>query len=562
MKYSRQSRAKSAPGQAPVPGEDGSEILPDPSARLPAGGGRLIQAWFLARAAETPDAVAITHEGVNWSYAQVERRSRALAHRLRRAGVTTGDRVAILAERGPELVWAILAVARLGGVFVVLDSAYPEGRLATLLEICAPKALLLAGGLSQIAIADRLAQPHGLPVAQAGPGSEGPPGEADNLDQASAQAPAYFLFTSGSTGHPKCVACSHIPLSRFVAWHADTFGLGRKDRFTMLSGLSHDPLLRDIFTPLSLGATLAIPRQSTITEPGALRPWLRQVGATVAHLTPAMGHLLAAGGARGPKLPELRHLFWGGDQLSPKLLDEVSQFAPGAAHTNFYGSSETPQAAGFHRHERVGDWPSVPVGRGSDGFQLLVVDEAKQPVGVGEPGEIAIRSNYLSLGYVEQGRLTPPDDRGIDAHGDRNIYYTGDRGVRLPDGNVLMVGRADDQIKIRGYRVDLSEITTALLALPGVRSAIALAIGEGPQKRIDAFIATAQPSPQLEANMAKTLAASLPGYMVPSRIWLFKDHLPLLPNGKVNRQALRAHAETEAAGPAASDIEGEGLSTA
>ena len=519
--------------------------LPDPAAVLPSGEGELIHLQVLARAAETPHAPALVFDGVTTSYGDLEQRSRALAGRLWEQGIRPGDRVAILAERGPALIWSMLAAARLGAVFVVLDAAYPEARLLGLAEIAAPQAVVRAGAETLAATARRLAGDLPLIDASEDGAPASPP--APTLDQGSPDDPAYFLFTSGSTGTPKCVACTHRPLSHFVAWHIATSGLSGSDRFTMLSGLSHDPLLRDIFTPLSLGAALMIPRQADITEPGALAPWFEKTGATVAHLTPAMGQLLTANGSRTHHLPKLRLLFWGGDRLPPARIAEVARLAPKAQHANFYGSTETPQAAGYFRHDGA-DWsPWLPVGRGTDGFQLLVVDEDRRPLGSEAEGEIAVRSNYLSSGYVREGRILPPGDRGSDPHGVANIYYTGDRGRYLPDGNVMILGRADDQVKVRGYRVDLSEITAALSALPGVAGGFAVATGEGAALRIVAF-AAGRADPR---TVSQALAERLPSYMLPHEVRPL-ERLPLLPNGKVDRRALQQlAAEAPPAPPAA-----------
>ena len=514
-------------------------LLPDPAAPLPRGGEALIHAAFLDRARETPQAVAIEHNGATVTYGELERGSRALAQRLRAAGLGPQDRVAILADRGPELIRAMLAVSRIGGVFVTLDSAYPEPRLASLAEIAAPRGIVTAGAPGLTPLAERLAQPLRATVLRAGSPAHRADAELTGLDQARPDDPAYILFTSGSTGRPKGVACSHAPLSRFVGWQAAAFGLSARDRVTMLSGLSHDPLLRDVFAPLSLGATLVIPDQATILEPGALARWLRDAGATVVHLTPALGQILAAEAARSQPLTALRRMFWGGDILRPTLLAQLAALAPNAEHVNFYGCTETPQAAAFWRFDGDANWAAAPIGVGVDGFQLLVVDPAtKAPLGIGEVGEIAVRSNFLSLGYVDAGRIVAPTDRGADG----DIYYTGDRGLYLPDGAVLMVGRADDQVKIRGHRVELAEVTAALLARPQVRAAIALPTGQGAQMRITGFVAGPRQSAFDEAEMRDALAARLPDHMVPHAIrWV--ETLPLSPNGKVDRGALVAQLE-------------------
>jgi amino acid adenylation domain-containing protein len=503
-------------------------VLPDLSEPLASGGGELVQAAFLRRAAETPDADCIAYAGTTWSYGEVERRSRALAGQLLAAGVQAGDRVAVAAERRPELIWTLLAVARLGGVFVVLDSAYPPARLATLIDIAAPRALVPAGGPEATALAHRLGRDASVQVIEP---AEGEARDTPGLDAASPDSPAYILFTSGSTGRPKGVAASHVPLSRFTAWQAAEFGLTASDRFGLLAGLSHDPLLRDIFTPLGLGATVVIPDAQTVVEPGALAQWFRKAAISVAHITPALGQVLLAGAAKVRTLPELRRLFWGGDLLPTQLARDMAGLAPNAEQSNFYGATETPQAVAVFRNPDQTGGRNAPIGRGVNGAQLLVVDAEGRPVGVGEAGEVAVRSSYLSLGYIEAGRVVPPLDR--------TLYRTGDRGFHLPDGDVLLLGRADDQVKVRGHRVELAEVAAALKAQPRVGEAIAVAAGEGTALRIFGFVSPARGAPPGEAELMAGLAVRLPAYMLPRAVRVL-ERLPLLPNGKVDRQALVA----------------------
>lgn len=501
-------------------------VLPDPSEPLPSGGGELIQAAFLRQAAETPEADCIAHAGTTWSYAEVERRSRALASQLHAAGVRPGDRVAVVAERRPELVWTLLAAARLGAVFVVLDSAYPPARLATLIEIAAPRAIVPAGGPEALALARRLGHEGSVETIEP---LERDAGDVPGLDAASAESPAYILFTSGSTGRPKGVAAAHAPLSRFTAWQAAAFGLTASDRFSLLAGLSHDPLLRDIFTPLGLGATVVIPDAQTLVEPGALAQWFRRAGVTVAHITPALGQVLLAGAAKVRTLPDLRRLFWGGDLLPTELARDMAGLAPKAEQASFYGATETPQAvAVFLNPDRAGG-RNAPIGRGVNGAQILVLDAKGRPAGIGEAGEIAVRSSYLSLGYVDAGRVVPPVERGL--------YRTGDRGFYLPDGDVLLLGRADDQVKVRGHRVELAEVAAALKAQPRVGQAAAVAVGEGAALRIVGFAAPSGGASPGEAELMAGLAARLPASMLPRSVRVL-ERLPLLPNGKVDRQAL------------------------
>jgi amino acid adenylation domain-containing protein len=489
---------------------------------------------FVDWSRRTPTRPALIYEGDVETYAELEANSRSLAARLFQTGVRAGDVVAILAERGPTLVRAVLAISRLGGVFVVLDASYPDQRLRTLIAICRPKLIVCAGGEPLARRSQGLAASEGLAVFDAsapGPFSEAPTLE---LDVASAERPAYFLFTSGSTGRPKCVACSHRPLSHFVTWQADVFALTANDRFTQLSGISHDPFLRDVFTPLSIGAALHIPTQATLTSPASLALWVKSVRATVAHLTPALGEVLAAGRSRAGELADLRLVFWGGDQLRRSLTRDLAALAPRAEQVNFYGCTETPQAACYHRIDPGEDRGDVvPIGRGADGFEVTLVDEQKRRLEDGV-GEIAVRSDFLSLGYVEAGVVQPPTDRGV--------YYTGDRGFLDANGDLVWVGRRDDQVKVRGFRVDLSEITAALVSHPQAASAIALAVGEGESLQIVGFVAAGGAAALSSDDLQAHLSERLPPYMAPAQLLILPD-LPLLPNGKVDRRSLVAAAQ-------------------
>lgn len=522
---------------------------------------QLIHDAFIRTAAAFPGNVAVTCGDAAWTYAELEQKSREMAAALVRQGMAPGDRVAILAERRPELVWTVLGALRAGVAFVIMDWSYPAKRLETFISTCRPRLIIPAGGDEVRALAKDLAEEQSVQIFAAQTES----GHSDAQSEAIAQPAirpdtdiAYMLFTSGSTGTPKGIACNHAALVHFIGWHTKQFGLAASDTFSMLSGLSHDPVLRDIFTPLSIGATLAVPRQCEITEPGRLRSWLEKNLVTVAHLTPPMGQLLLASGPNAVTLPKLRRMFWGGDQLSPKLLESVSRFAPNAEHVNFYGCSETPQAVSFYRFQHDEGWTSVPIGGGVEGFKVLVIGPDRQPRFDREPGEIAIQSRFLSLGYVRDGAVIEPQDRGIDEMTGEAIYYTGDQGRYLQDGNVLMMGRGDDQIKIRGFRVELSEISGALQACPGVQMAVALPFRDGDRASIEAFVAHDDTIRLDQETIASRLAQTLPSYMMPRKIWLFETKLPTLPNGKIDRAALIDHvrkagiAETNAQRPAGS----------
>ncbi len=448
------------------------------------------------------------------------------------AGAGPGRVVAILAERGPKAVVAALACARAGAPFVMLDLAYPRDRLAALAAVCRPKLQLIAGDTDGLA---GCGPSIAIDLDGAAPAPDIPP------PAVSPDAPAYLLFTSGSTGAPKCVACSHRPLVNFVDWQARTFDLGADDRFTLLSGLSHDPVLRDIFTPLSLGASLHIPTQTTLTEPGALAAWFAEVRPSAAHMTPPLGHLLTAGG-KSERLAELRYVFWGGDVLRLQHIEALAALAPAAESVNFYGATETPQAAACFRVPKGFAEDRAPIGTGIDGFELEIRDEAARRAPGEAAGEIVVRSRFLTLGQVRDGVL--PWGRAAT----ESYYATGDIGRRRPDGHIAIQGRRDDQVKIRGYRVELAEITACALGAPGVAQAVTLNVGEAGEARLCAFIEPSGRSADAAAVRAH-LAARLPAYMVPAEIEVLAK-LPLLPNGKLDRQALIAGGRAPAAAPA------------
>lgn len=504
----------------------GALLPPPPPLRTPERSAetdaRLFDA-FLDQAARHPGRTALIGSGRTFTYGEVEAASGRLAARLVSAGLGPGDRIAYLAERGPQMVITMLAVLRTGATMVPLDASYPDERIKTLLSVARPVAIVLprvgetpawAAGIREILYAN-------VPVRRT------PPVDPAALRAGSPDAPAYILFTSGSTGTPKGIATSHRPVLNFLRWQREAFAVGPEDRFTNLCGVAHDMMIRDVFQPLSVGAQLAIPEQETIFKPGALLDWCLAQQPTVTHLTPAMGKLLALACKPGQTLP-FRAMFFGGDRLTPEVASRMSELAPAAEIVNFYGATETPQAAAFHRCDPFKTWQSHPVGRGIDSFELRIVDEARRPAPDGAPGEIAVLSPYLSLGYVDGADIRP--------HATPGAYFTGDLGMTLPSGDVMFLGRADDQVSLRGYRIELEEIAAALRAAPGVREAQALVDGTGDAARLVAFATGDGLDPDA---LYAFLTTRLPHYMVPADI-VCVDRLPLLPNGKLDRRALLA----------------------
>ncbi|MFJ3798352.1 amino acid adenylation domain-containing protein [Streptomyces sp. NPDC090088] len=542
-------------------------LLPDPAAELVPVAPEPLAERLARHAAATPDAPALIAGDRVWSYAEVERTSGRLARLLHERGVRPGDVVALHASRHPAVVLGVLAAVKAGAVFAVLDADHPEDALRVRAEALAPRAwigcapgLPLPGFVSGPVLRAEPGEepehapagppydgPHDAPAAPAGPPADGPhdvPVATPGPD-----ADAYVAFTSGTTGRPRRVVGTHRPLVHFLDWYTRAFGLGPDDRFAVLSGLGHDPFLRDVLTPLWAGGAAVFPAPD-VRDTAALTGWLAEAAPTVAHLTPALGRALAdqADGTAG--WPALRLAGFGGDTLTGRTLRAWARLAPGADLLNLYGATETPQAVSVHLAHRAGTpadaLPAgpVPLGPGIEGVQLLVL-AGDRPAGLGEIGELVVRTPYLARygdgdgdGGDASGFVPDPFSGRAGDRGDR-IYRTGDLARLRPDGLLDHLGRADRQAKVRGHRVEPAETEAALDALPEVRQSAVLAEPDGAgDHRLVAFLATGGPAPDL-AGVRDALARRLPGHLVPSA-YVVLDALPLTANRKVDRAALRA----------------------
>ncbi|MFJ6379385.1 amino acid adenylation domain-containing protein [Kitasatospora sp. NPDC092039] len=506
---------------APAGSDEVADAVGTETAEAPA------HAAFLRTAAERPRAVALVGPDGELDYAELAERSAALAARLRAGGVGPGARVAVHAARRTELVVALLAVLRSGAAFAVLDRAHPRARLTACAELLGATAWLDATGAAgppevlgpPVALA-LTAAPDGAPAAPQGPERHG--------------EEAYIAFTSGSTGTPKAVRGGHRPLTHFVDWCTTAFGLGPDDRFALTSGLGHDPLLRDLLVPLSVGARLCVPDETVQQDPRTFARWLADHAVTVLHLTPPTARFLAAAEVQ---LPALRHVFFGGDRLTGHEVALVRRLAPNARVAGFYGATETPQAPVFH----VVDGPveadrPLPLGRAVPGMRVAVERPDGSPAAVNELGEIVVRGPHLALGYLDDERATAARFTGSGA--DRG-YRTGDLGRIGPDGELRFAGRADRQLKIRGHRVEPAETEAVLREHPAVTAALVTAVRDGLGEQVlTAYVTTADGGADEAALRAHT-AARLPGHQVPARIAPVA-RFPLTPNGKVDLDRLAA----------------------
>jgi amino acid adenylation domain-containing protein len=490
---------------------------------------------FAGQAAMTPDAPALSAADGRVTYAQLEARASALRDRLAESGVRPGDVVAVYLPRSAALATALLGVLTAGTAFCVLDPAYPEGRLAAQVTIARPAAVLCAaaGTLPQ---AIRGAIPTVIEVASVPAVIEARDTPVNDATPpfAPADGTAYLTFSSGTTGTPKAVRGGQQAVVHFVRWYTARFRLDRHDRFAMLSGLAHDPLLRDVFAPLCIGATLCVPAPGLVRMPQELRAWLAAERVTVVHLTPPLIRLLAS--VPGRPLTHLRLAVSGGDMLHGADVEFLRGIAPNATLVNVYGATETPQVMSWHEIA-PGD-PSgppaarIPIGRGIEGVDLQVQDQAGQLAAVGELGRIIVRTPYLTEGIGDE-------------------YDTGDLGRYLPDGRIELTGRVDDQVKIAGFRVQPAEVDACVRQLPYVRDCLTVAPldADGRPRLVTYAVPETGASPSLE-RVRGDLCADLPSHLLPSGLVLLR-RMPTTPNGKPDRSALPPWRATTSDAPAA-----------
>jgi amino acid adenylation domain-containing protein len=548
--------------------------LPDPTEALDSAWIGAIHECLAVRARLTPDKFVVVDPDQSWTYGEIDQAANRLANALIASGIRPKDTVAIYAHRRSSLVIAIFGILEAGASFLILDPAHPPRRTIEYLRIARPKAWVSLAG-SDPPPQELLSYLDGLELRCRVTIPQAKTDITKLLSQFSdrevnvavaAADPAYVAFTSGSTGEPKGVVCRHGPITHFLPWQKETFELNENDRFAMLSGLAYSHLHRDVFTAIHLGATIYIPNESEARSPDQLARWLEQNAITVLHLTPALGQLLLAGTATN--LPSVRRIFFGGDVLTLDEVAHVRRLTPNATIGSFYGTTETQRAVGYYEITDEGSVTPgnasrpVPLGRGIENVQLLVLNNSGQMAGVGELGQLYVRSPHLAEGYVadeartQQMFLTNPfTNDPLD-----RLYRTGELGRYLADGNVEWAGRNDRRVNIRGFRVELEEIEAVLKQHPAVKDAavvlqevelptakfVASEDTDNPKSKIQtlksaprlvAYVVADEAQPSLVDSLPSILCARLPDYMVPSH-FVVLDGLPLNPNGKIDYRSL------------------------
>jgi amino acid adenylation domain-containing protein/non-ribosomal peptide synthase protein (TIGR01720 family) len=534
---------------------------------------RCVHQLFEAQAAATPDNIAVEWDGNRLSYCDLNERANQLAHHLQKLGVGPETLVAISVDRSLEMVIGLLGVLKAGGAYVPIDPSYPAERVAWMLGDSAAPALL-----TQSHLVERLPA-HNAQVIRLD--ADWPKiSRRSRKNPACAAKPenlAYVIYTSGSTGKPKGALIEHRGVVNYLTWAIDAYRVAEGEGSVVHSSLSFDLTVTSLFAPLLCGRRVRLAREDQGVE--ALGEALRDAkDLSLVKITPAhlelLGQQLKAEEAAG----RTRAFIIGGENLLPEHIAFWRRQAPETVLINEYGPTET--VVGCCVYEvRPGErfTGPLPIGRPIANTRLFVLDQHRQPVPVGVPGELYIGGAGVGRGYLNRPELTAErfvelqagdwglgiGDWGLGA-GDWGVqspvpspqppaliraYRTGDLVRWLPNGELQCLGRIDDQVKIRGYRIELGEIEAALEGHRGVRAAAVVAReNEGGSKRLTAYVVF-EPDVEGDVNALRAhLQSQLPEYMVPA-VFVTLDALPLTPNGKVDRRAL----PTPVAGRDASD---------
>ena len=485
-----------------------------------------VQRRFEALAAAQPDALALLCGEESLSYAELNRRANALAHYLIRSGVGPDCLVGIAIERSVSMVVALLAILKAGGAYVPFDPDYPAGRLAYMAQDSGVALLLTANDGAPWAPQAQVLQLDTLDLGGQPQHNPAPPLHDENL--------AYAIYTSGSTGKPKGAANRHGSLNNRLAWMQQAYGLQAGDIVLQKTPFSFDVSVWEFFWPLSEGASLAMAAPGEHKDPALLLARIARHRITTLHFVPSMlqafvAHLEAEGSS---DCASLRRIVCSGEALPAQLQARVLACLPQAALYNLYGPTEA--AIDVTHWTCVDDGgASVPIGAPIAATEVHVLGPDLQLAPRGAAGELYLGGIGLARGYLRRGALTA--ERFVAdpfGSGDR-LYRTGDLVRWRADGQLEYLGRLDHQVKLRGLRIELGEIESALLAQPGVREAVVVALQGSGGMRLVGYVA-----PQgEEAALKEALLTGLPDYMVPSQI-VSLPALPLNASGKIDRKAL------------------------
>ncbi len=494
---------------------------------------RCVHELFEEQVARTPSNIAIEFGDQRLSYSEFNRRAGELAARLQKVGVGPGTVVGICLERSPEALIALLGVLKVGGAYMPLDPAYPKARLAYMLDDSGSQVLI-----THTALRDRFSVlPERVLYVD---DDHSPAGEVSNIAKVTPDSPAYLIYTSGSTGTPKGVAMPHRSLVNLITWQIARSGRPAP-RTLQFASLSFDVSFQESFSTWCAGGTLILIGEEVRRDPERLWSTLARKGVERLFLPCVALQSLAEVCLQNKSVvPRLREVVSGGEQL--KITPQIRElFATlnGCLFDNHYGPTETHAMTAYRLARDENSWPDIgPIGRPISNVQVYVLDQQLKPGPAGVIGEVYISGDCLSLGYLHHPEATAEKfipNPFSETPGAR-MYRTGDLARLLSDGNIEFFGRRDGQLKIRGYRVEVGEIETALAEHPSINEAVVVAQkGESGGVRLVAYarVREAVSATQLRQHLKERL----PEYMIPAS-FVTVEKFPLTPSGKIDRRGL------------------------
>ncbi|MEO1429666.1 MAG: amino acid adenylation domain-containing protein, partial [Cyanobacteria bacterium J06633_8] len=510
----------------------------------------LIHQLFEDRANKTPNAIAVSFEGQQLTYQELNLRANQLARYLRGLGVKPEMLVGICVERSLDMVVGLLGILKAGGAYVPLDPNYPPERLSYMLTDSGVEVLLtqqsLLGYLPSHAAKVVCIDRDWVTIEQQDGDNFNAVVKQDNL--------AYIIYTSGSTGKPKGVMISHQALSCFIQSAISEYNITASDRILQFASINFDTAVEEIYPCLCTGATLILRSNEMLADLQKFFQTCADLQLTVLDLPTAYWHQLVADLASSNiALPEsLRLVIIGGEKVLPEPVRCWQEYIAKSGKSNnlqlinTYGPTETTVSSTLYRigNSTSGEAAEVPIGRPLAHSQAYILDKNLQQVPIGVPGELYIGGNTLARGYLNRPEFTKekfiqnPFSNSSSNSKSQRLYKTGDLVRYLPDGNITFIGRIDNQVKVRGFRMELGEIETVLNSHPQIQQAIVIVHEDIPgEKSLVAYLVLNQSL--TIGKLREFIRKKLPDYMVPNA-FITLDTLPLTPNGKIDRKALPA----------------------
>ncbi|MEG3192363.1 non-ribosomal peptide synthetase/type I polyketide synthase [Lysobacter sp. D1-1-M9] len=500
---------------------------------------------FEAQCDRTPESIAVRCGAVAVSYAELEQRANRIAHLLRAQGVQCGALVGLAMDRDADMVAGLLGILKSGAGYVPLDPGFPADRLAYMAADAGLSALLTTAAYApRFDLRGRAV----LKLDEMGGELAAVPDTRIGRDKKSAESEdvAYLIYTSGSTGRPKGVQVPHRAVANFILGMQRDLELSASDRLLAVTTLSFDIAVLELLLPLSTGAEVVLADRDSVADGAALAALLDSSGATAMQGTPSLWRLLLDAGWSGT--PHFKALC-GGEALAVDLAERLLPCC--GALWNLYGPTETTVWSTCARimPPQAQKTPDVTIGRPIANTQVWVLDPHGALCPLGVPGEVYIGGEGVTLGYLERPELTAErfvadrfagttDADGASRSVPALLYRTGDRGRWRADGNLEHLGRLDHQVKVRGYRIEPGEIEANLAARDEIARALVIVREDRPgDQRLVAYLVAAPGARIDEAALRTDLRDTLPSYMVPQH-FVALEQLPLLPNGKIDRNAL------------------------